>query len=402
MPDITQQLLDVLSAHRIIPEEAAPEFEPPEVRQMEEHETVYATSLAEVMRQESADSEGREERYFDNPQLDDWLMDLDRLIEEQSLSGTGPETRLSRETDEPVEPHCAWYCPIHFFGHDWGIYIRESCVLSAALEAARFVDWSAVKVSSNERARQLLRGAFYQFFLHEQFHHKVESFGFRLLVATGDDRYTRYKKRVYRPTYLTSDCLEESLANADSFRRLSDARYKNRFDAAILQGMKAYLRSSIALQPPGYREGTLYLSDERNRQGLALLQSRIVDGSLQLTTPPSHWKAAPNMITALADISREIYVVLPKGARPIFNPTTIDPGYTASTRDIEGALVRHYGYSREHGGKGSHVKLKKPGAPTIILSGNRSVVSPGLVKQVLNAFGGAPLSRLPDLLEGKL
>jgi hypothetical protein len=38
---------------------------------------------------------------------------------------------------EPPEPHCAWYCPIHFFGHGWGIYIRESCILSTAMDIAR-------------------------------------------------------------------------------------------------------------------------------------------------------------------------------------------------------------------------------------------------------------------------
>jgi hypothetical protein len=41
-------------------------------------------------------------------------------------------------------------------------------------------------------------------------------------------------------------------------------------------------------------------------------------------------------------------------------------------------------------------------APTIILSGNRPVLSPGVVKHALEAFGGYPVSRLPDLLDGKL
>jgi hypothetical protein len=48
------------------------------------------------------------------------------------------------------------------------------------------------------------------------------------------------------------------------------------------------------------------------------------------------------------------------------------------------------------------VKLAKPGTKPIILPGNRSTLSPGVVKQVLDAIGGYPISRLPDLLEGKL
>jgi hypothetical protein len=108
------------------------------------------------------------------------------------------------------------------------------------------------------------------------------------------------------------------------------------------------------------------------------------------------------MITALADITEDIYVVLPRDARPVFRPTSVDPGATVSSRILEGALMKHYGYQIVPGGKGSHVKLAKPGAPTIILPGNRPVLSPGVVKQALNAIGGYPISRLPELLEGRL
>jgi predicted RNA binding protein YcfA (HicA-like mRNA interferase family) len=108
------------------------------------------------------------------------------------------------------------------------------------------------------------------------------------------------------------------------------------------------------------------------------------------------------VITALYDIADEIYVVLPRGASPVFRPTTVDPGATASSRALEAALTKHHGYKAVVGGKGSHVKLAKQGAPTIVLPGNRSVLSPGVVKQALRAIGGYPLSRLPDLLHGRL
>ena len=100
------------------------------------------------------------------------------------------------------------------------------------------------------------------------------------------------------------------------------------------------------------------------------------------------------MITALADISDNIYVLLPKDARPIFRPTWVNPGVTVSTRDLVGALTKHYGYEQVAGGKGSHVKLKRPVAPTITLTGNRPVLSPGLVKHALDALGGYPISRV--------
>jgi predicted RNA binding protein YcfA (HicA-like mRNA interferase family) len=275
-------------------------------------------------------------------------------------------------------------------------------VLSVATDVAAFVDWFRVRLSSAEIERQLLRSAFYAFFLHEQFHHKVESLGLRLLVATDSDRYRPYKSKVYRPTFLTSDCLEESLANAESLRRLDEPRYVQRIDPAIRVGLRKFLRAAIAAQPPGYAEGLNFVREEDYRAGLYKLQSQILDCSLTPRTPDASWSVAPNMITALADISDSIYVVLPRGARPIFRSTWVDPGTTVSTRVLVGALSKHYGYQQVPGGKGSHVKLKKPGAPTITLAGDRPVLSPGLVKHALDAIGGYPISRLPELLAGRL
>jgi predicted RNA binding protein YcfA (HicA-like mRNA interferase family) len=145
-----------------------------------------------------------------------------------------------------------------------------------------------------------------------------------------------------------------------------------------------------------------FVREEDYRAGLYKLQSQILDCSLTPRTPDASWSVAPNMITALADISDSIYVVLPRGARPIFRSTWVDPGTTVSTRVLVGALSKHYGYQQVPGGKGSHVKLKKPGAPTITLAGDRPVLSPGLVKHALDAIGGYPISRLPELLAGRL
>jgi predicted RNA binding protein YcfA (HicA-like mRNA interferase family) len=240
------------------------------------------------------------------------------------------------------------------------------------------------------------------FFLHEQFHHKVESLGFRLLISAGSDRYRPYKAKVYRASYGTSACLEESLANAESYRRLGEARYTHRVDQPIRDGLRKFLKATIPAQPPGYAEGAHYLTEDTYRDGLYNLQSQILDGAVIPTTPIGHWSIAPNMITALMDITDDIYVVLPRGARPIFRPTSVDPGVTVSTSALAGALTRHYGYEHVPGGKGSHIKLKKPGAQTIILPGNRPVLSPGVVKHALEAIGGHPISRLPDILNGRL
>lgn len=156
------------------------------------------------------------------------------------------------------------------------------------------------------------------------------------------------------------------------------------------------------MQPPGYAEGVHYFSPNRYREGLFKLQSQVLEGASPTLMPENHWAIAPNMITSLADIADRIYVVLPKSAKPIFKSTSADPAATTSSRKLEYALTRYYGYSRVSGGKGSHVKLKKDGAQTLHLPGDRASVSPGVVKQVLNIFGGASLSSLPDFLAGNL
>lgn len=400
------KILDTLRTCNIIPEEGLEQIDLPRIfgedlpaiGRIEEGEAVYTTSLDAVL----CDDDEFDISIFnpDNPRVYKWWREIQSIMENElpkdSLS------RLGLHGGEPPEPHCAWYCPIHFFGHGWGIYIRESCILSHAIEIAHFVDWRRVSAPDPSSALQLLRSAFYVFFLHEQFHHKVESLGFRLLVATGSDHYRPYKSRVYRNVYLTPDCLEESLANAESYRRLGEIRYTQRVDQPIRDGLREYLKASFRMQPPGYAEGGHLLNEPSYRYGLYTLQSQILDGRLMPTTPAEHWSVAPNMITALADISDDIYIVVPTGARPIFNSTWIDPRAITSSGKLINAVIKYHGYELVRGGKGSHVKLCKPGAGTMTIPGNRPVVSPGVVKHVLDVLGGYPLSKLPDLLCGRL
>lgn len=72
------------------------------------------------------------------------------------------------------------------------------------------------------------------------------------------------------------------------------------------------------------------------------------------------------------------------------------------SRALENALIRFHGYQRVPGGKGSHVKLAKASALTIIIPANRPVISLGVLKHALQALGGYPISRLLDLLNGRL
>jgi hypothetical protein len=250
----TTKILEILGVYGVVPEErlempdfpAAPEGDFPDVGEIAEGETVYATSLSEVFRE---DGEGHAEVFgADDPRMSEWRNVIDetvRWVREHEQTAVRARRAFRGLRIEPPEPHCAWYCPIHFFGHGWGIYIREQCILTITKDLAWFIDWKAVHASPSSIIRQLLRSAFYVFFLHEQFHHKVESLGFRFLISTGSDRYRPYKARVYRPTYLTADCLEESLANAESYNRLAEHRYTMRVEQAIRDGLRSFLEASF-------------------------------------------------------------------------------------------------------------------------------------------------------------
>jgi predicted RNA binding protein YcfA (HicA-like mRNA interferase family) len=56
------------------------------------------------------------------------------------------------------------------------------------------------------------------------------------------------------------------------------------------------------------------------------------------------------------------------------------------------------GYELVDGGKGSHQKYKKAGAPTIILPANRGDLSPVVTRNTLKALGYDSLRDLPGLL----
>jgi hypothetical protein len=177
----TSEILDVLRARGILPlEDDWPELDLPGVGEIEEGETVYTTSLDEVFPEDDQPEGGLAGLDIDDPRLREWWREIERTIDEPNEAA---RRRALGKRFAPPEPLCAWYCPVHFFGHGWGIYIREDCVLTYALDIATFINWPSVRIPRAEIPRQMLRSAFYVFFLHEQFHHKVESLGFRLLGA---------------------------------------------------------------------------------------------------------------------------------------------------------------------------------------------------------------------------
>lgn len=281
---------------------------------------------------------------------------------------------------------CAWYQPIHFYGHDWGIYVKESCVKQLARRLNHEMERSRSIVHPisypSRYIKALLRASFALYYRHELFHHKTECLGLRLHVAEQQPRYVNYFNKVYIPTTNTDSQLEESLANAFMFREFDSARW---IPKIVAKNMRSYLSRTFPANPPGYRLAPLYLTNKTFEAGQQLFFSQVQEATLLPIRRSEDWELAPRLSHSFFNINSEIWTVVPVGARPLI-PTKSTPLRTCSTDQLI-KVCRQEGYSVVPGGKGSHLKLKKEHRSTIILPGNRNNLSPGVVKNTLAALG---------------
>lgn len=316
--------------------------------------------------------------------------------------------RTARPTDTRWDT-CAWYQPMHFFATDWGVFIKEECLLRLALVIAANTDGARL---ANERARGLpprgkknywrlddaellIRAAFTLLFLHEHFHHRMECLGLRLHVITRSPLYVPYFRAVYTPALGTDDLLEEALANACMYRRLSEEAYTNLLPEAIRDAMRAMLLATYPTNPPGYRKAIDYLGEREFDHGENVLQGWMRESTMNPKQPAPEWDLAPRMTQSFFTLSSNIYSVVPKGAKVIL-PRNAFPTSCSTQEMIR--LCRHHGYEIQSGaGKGSHLKMEKSGAPMVVLPHRRDL-SPGVIKNTLAALGEYKLRDLPKLL----
>ena len=339
------------------------------------------------------------------PNGDGW--DFEPTLEELGELGNvlgirTPDRQLQSLGQPPKWDVCAWYQPIHFFGHDWGIFIKEDCVKRAAFAIARYID-PAVKHAASHRVwfKALYRAAVYLYFLHEHYHHKIECLGFRLHVVQRKSAFLPYHKLIYAGTKGTDDQLEEALANADCYHRLNTKPYPFWITRHVVKATKNYLKCHFPHDPPGYRKAKDYLTKPRFDAGENVLQAQVKEVSLTPAQPAVDWDMAPRMTHSFFPVTSNIWTVIPAGTKSRLPLKPVAPIRTCSTRDMV-ALYKGVGYVEVDGGKGSHVKLKRPGAPTMILPGNRSELSPGVAKTALRVLGDFTIDDLPRLVKGEL
>lgn len=280
---------------------------------------------------------------------------------------------------------CAWYQPIHFFGHEWGIFVREECIRSLVFRIAESLDTNAISVPLQSLYRDLIRAAFFCYFLHEQFHHKVESFGIRLLVVEKSGRYLPYMSSVYGPTFGTDDNSEEALANADAFRRLNTQPYRRILGSVMLEATRDAFQEAIESSPPGYRLAVEYFPDAQYAAGEYELQASVQQATVS-PTESARFMFAPRLVQSFFSIRDNIYTVVPPNQRPMLPVRGVAPIRTVSTRAVK-KYLKALGYREVQGGKGSHIKMKKDGFPTLILPARRDHISPGIARNIADALG---------------
>ena len=262
-----------------------------------------------------------EERIWDI-QNDRWNPEWDR-----NFLGT-LENNLNREepTDDELEEIgknllwdvCAWYQPIHFFGEHWGIYIREDCVLQQATILSRFIQWADRRRGSlTGLAKCLIRASVYAFFLHEHYHHKIESLGLRLHVVDRKSCYLPYQAKVYNATKGKDAQLEEALANADTYYRLDTEPYKSWITDDVVAATWQYLKKRFPHDPPGYRMATHYLSKSDFDAGENLLHGQVHEATVTPMQHPNEWNVATRLTQSLFKVTDNIWVIVGLGGRSI-------------------------------------------------------------------------------------
>ena len=269
--------------------------------------------------------------------------------------------------DEPsIWEACAWYQPITFYGLNWGIYMREDCVISFSKEISFWLADYKTNLTPRTFAGICIRSAILLFYLHEFFHHKLESAAIKMAVIRRTAPYPKYFRNVYRATLGTDSCLEEALANADAYRRLGEKTYCGIFEGGVLGTLRSYLRDiRMPHEPPGYRCALQYLSELNNRAGKDALIGQLSEASLNTQQPSTDWAGAPQLLRALFSAKSNLYLLVKKGQKPLV-PTRVLNFQVGDKQVIKKAIKMGYREVPRHG-KGSHTKLKSKGRPTLIV-----------------------------------
>lgn len=324
----------------------------------------------------------------DNPAMDEQLADITTFVGQypsgRESSGisvgsdvanavlTGDAGVRSRDNAFPPADVLAWYQPIHFFASNWGVFIREKSLIDLAADLAPRFESFIARRSRYAHVAVLLRAAFAYVFLHEHYHHKIESLAIRLHVVERRVVYPDYVQQVAKVVAGTDDAIEEALANADAWRRLIDSPYNKWFAADERDAVRNWMRDTFRASPPGYAGAWNLLSKPWFDAHENRLVSQVQEAEVSVRRKyMQDFEIATHLTRSMLNLNQNVWTLVPVGQHSIL--PTLDGVFPLATAALEKYLRRQGWECLKGAGKGSHAKWRKPGQGMIILPHGKEV-----------------------------
>jgi predicted RNA binding protein YcfA (HicA-like mRNA interferase family) len=283
----------------------------------------------------------------------------------------------------------AWYTPVHFFGLGMAIYIRESAVFDVAVAIWNRLDEADREAPAN--ALGACRAAMSVLYLHEAFHHKIESLAIRYEIVERSRRYIPYSQNVVIPLLRqgSDEVLEETLACAEMFRRFKgEDLYTRGISRAVRSATLAMLPEWFESLPPSYKKATGHLDNQSFDRASKILMSQVQEATSTPYRRWDEWTLAPHMLRGLFNCQSITHVLVPVGESPILPWIGHAPALpSVSSRKAIRTLEREGWQIAAGRGKGSHIRLRRDGRTPLTIPANRESLSPGIVHQIAHAMG---------------
>lgn len=290
-------------------------------------------------------------------------INLTEEVVQRVLEGNGG--LRGRDNAVPPLDVLGWYQPIHFFANNWGTFIRESAIVALARDLAPRFERFADRRHTAAHVATLLRAGFVYIYLHEQYHHKIESLAIRLHVAERRPVYPGFKLKVSKRVAGTDDDIQEALANADAWHRLGQSPYSNWFAPDERQVIRKWLEDLFAASPPGYRQAASYLRAVRFDGGEQWLSAQVQEALVTPMRPYlGEFGIATHLTQALFKLNQHVWTLVPAGHEPIL--PTLSGVFPLATAKLE-RYIKSLGWKEVPGaGKGSHTKYRRDGQIIIV------------------------------------
>jgi predicted RNA binding protein YcfA (HicA-like mRNA interferase family) len=254
----------------------------------------------------------------------------------------------------------AWYQPISYYGHDWGIYITTSGLLEVATGIAGYV-----KKSEPFVIEKCLYAAFLILYSHEKFHHRTESFAVRSRIVSNKSCYRMYSKNVYQPSFgSSSGCLEEQLAMATMMRDLNSSSRSKQLGANVRKATRLYLEDLFHSIGGAYQNASHFVPNLQFEEQLDNLLSQCQEGSATPVRTQGEWPHASHISRPLFTVAHDIWEITSAGYPSILPH---NPPLSVSRKRIENELRARGFAEKRSAGKGSHAKWSGPTGQMIII-----------------------------------